>query len=181
MINIQSKSAFNKKTFSVPLILFEKSFSVPLIVFEKLEMKSRRGGGRKSAQSGGGGPGEHGQIFHAWVKNRFFLKNFQKMVKKQSKMCRKSRNYNIWTKKLHRKHLWAIKLKFDKFSRYLYRSTPLIGFSGTPHNGPLTWKAPPKSQFQQFFTHSTTQNYHKSQPYTEIDMTSMIVHADFLL
>ena len=53
MINIQSKSAFNKKNFSVPLILFEKSFSVPLIVFEKLEMKSRRGGVENQPSRGG--------------------------------------------------------------------------------------------------------------------------------
>ena len=85
MINIQSKSAFNKKTFSVPLILFEKLFSVPLILFEKLEMKSRKGGGRKSAQSGGGVLGNMEIFFMHGSKTVFFSKISKKWPKNSPK------------------------------------------------------------------------------------------------
>lgn len=76
MINIQSKSAFNKKNFSVPLILFEKSFSVPLIVFEKLEMKSRRGEGLENQPSRGGGSWGTWTNFPCMGKKSFFPQKF---------------------------------------------------------------------------------------------------------
>ena len=65
--------------------MFEKSFSVPLIVFEKLEMKSRKGGGRKSAQSGGGVLGNMEIFFMHGSKTVFFSKISKKWPKNSPK------------------------------------------------------------------------------------------------